>query len=311
MEPGPFPPQRLGLWLPAEPKPVTARLRVVAATGARPAAPLVGASAERPQQIALRAPDQIDAHPHRPREPLFEREPPGKASRICRSSLHGLVPLFVITVLLVTTGLDPVVHGASQSRRRSKLHLRHSAWTTGSSPAVTSRGDDELFHCRDAPSHPSFADAKKSQAKKAFPKTPPLKEGRRSADRRTTGPHRQAMRRAPCLLFLEYGRTEARILESSDLMERARSPFGAPPRLPRSCGPRLGFGRASWNHRMQTGGPSPAPVQRAPRGPTRAGRDDASAARGRSVSLRPREPPPLRRKEYPRDKASFVERDFA
>jgi len=26
-------------------------------------------------------------------------------------------------------------------------------------------------------------------------------------------------------------------------------------------------GRASWNHRMQTGGPSPAPVQRAPRSP--------------------------------------------
>jgi hypothetical protein len=92
-------------------------------------------------------------------------------------------------------------------------------------------------------------------------------------------------------------------------MERARSPFGAPPRLPRSFRPRLGFGRASWNHRMQTGGPSPAPVQRAPRGPTRAGRDDASAARKRSVSLRPREPPPLRLKEYPRDKASFVERD--
>jgi hypothetical protein len=41
---------------------------------------------------------------------------------------------------------------------------------------------------------------------------------------------------------------------------------------------RLGLGRASWNHRMQTGGPSPAPVQRAPRGPARAGRDDAQAA---------------------------------
>src|SRR5438105_8437204 len=26
-------------------------------------------------------------------------------------------------------------------------------------------------------------------------------------------------------------------------------------------------GRASWNYRVQTGGPSPAPVQRAPRGP--------------------------------------------
>jgi len=43
-------------------------------------------------------------------------------------------------------------------------------------------------------------------------------------------------------------------------------------------GTRLGLGRASWNHRMQTGGPSPAPVQRAPRSPARAGRDDAQTA---------------------------------
>src|SRR4029077_643626 len=53
---------------------------------------------------------------------------------------------------------------------------------------------------------------------------------------------------------------------------------------------------------MQTGGPSPAPVQRAPRGPARAGRDDAQAARERSVSPRPREPLPLRLKEYPRER---------
>jgi hypothetical protein len=89
-------------------------------------------------------------------------------------------------------------------------------------------------------------------------------------------------------------------------MERARSPFGAPPRHPRFFRPRLGSGRASWNHRMQTGGPSPAPVQRAPRGPTRAGRDDAQAARERSVSLRPREPLPLRPKEYPRERRPFA-----
>ena len=55
----------------------------------------------------------------------------------------------------------------------------------------------------------------------------------------------------------------------------------------RSTAVLFGPGRASWNHRMQTGGPSPAPVQRAPRGPTRAGRDDAQAARERSVSPRP------------------------
>src|SRR4029077_9595796 len=61
-------------------------------------------------------------------------------------------------------------------------------------------------------SHPSFAHAKKSQAKKRHQKrrqeTPPLKEGRRSAERRTTGPHRQAMRRAPSLLSSHCGRTE-------------------------------------------------------------------------------------------------------
>jgi hypothetical protein len=60
---------------------------------------------------------------------------------------------------------------------------------------------------------------------------------------------------------------------------------------------------------MQTGGPSPAPVQRAPRGPARAGRDDAQAARERSVSPRPREPLPLRPKEYPRE-GVLRERDF-
>src|SRR5580700_11999185 len=88
-------------------------------------------------------------------------------------------------------------------------------------------GDDESFRCRDAPSHPSFAYAKiclsqEKPSQKAFPKTPPLKEGRRSAERRTTGPHRKAMRRASLLLPLEGDRGRR------DLMERARSPFGAP-----------------------------------------------------------------------------------
>ena len=35
----------------------------------------------------------------------------------------------------------------------------------------------------------------------------------------------------------------------------------------RSTAARSAPGRASWNHRIQTGGPSPAPVQRAPRSP--------------------------------------------
>jgi hypothetical protein len=41
---------------------------------------------------------------------------------------------------------------------------------------------------------------RKSQAKKRRQKTPPLKEGRRSADRRVQDPHREEMRRASFLL---------------------------------------------------------------------------------------------------------------
>ena len=73
LEPAPFVPQRLGLDLLEAPKPPTARPRVVAAACALPEAPLVGAEAERSQQIALRAPDQIVAHARWARPPLFER----------------------------------------------------------------------------------------------------------------------------------------------------------------------------------------------------------------------------------------------
>jgi hypothetical protein len=90
-------------------------------------------------------------------------------------------------------------------------------------------GDDESFRSRDAATHPSFAHAKKSQAKKhSQESSSPKKEGRRSADRRVQEPHRKAMRRASFLLSSlreDRGRR--------DLMERARSPFGAPPRHPR------------------------------------------------------------------------------
>jgi hypothetical protein len=139
---------------------------------------------------------------------------------------------------------------------------------------------------------------------KAKPKNSSLK--RREAERREAH-HRaasKAMRRASFLLSsLRKNRGRA------DLMERARSPFGAPPRHPRSFRPRLGSGRASWNHRMQTGGPSPAPVQRAPRSPTRAGRDDAQAARERSVSPRPTRTAPAPPQGVPSRKASLCERD--
>src|ERR1700722_9647910 len=137
--------------------------------------------------------------------------------------------------------------------------------------------------------------------RKAKPRNSSLK--RREAERREAH-HRAASKSDAARVLSPFPLAEDR--GRRDLMERARSPFGAPPRHPRFFRPRLGSGRASWNHRMQTGGPSPAPVQRAPRSPTRAGRDDAQAARERSVSLRSREPLPLRLKEYPRERRPFA-----
>src|SRR5580692_13202096 len=81
LEPAPFVAQRFGLDPLEAPKPPTARPRVVAAACALPAARLFGAEAERSQHIALRTPDQIVAHTRWARQPLFEREPPRKASR--------------------------------------------------------------------------------------------------------------------------------------------------------------------------------------------------------------------------------------
>src|SRR5579862_2441690 len=122
-------------------------------------------------------------------------------------------------------------------------------------------------------------------SQKASPRNSSLK--RREAERREA--HHRAASKSDAARALSpvFPLREDRGRAGPQKMERARSPFGAPPRHPRFFKPRLGSGRASWNHRMQTGGPSPAPVQRAPRGPTRAGRDDAQAARERSVSLRP------------------------
>jgi hypothetical protein len=145
LEPAPFVPQRLGLHLLEAPKPPTARPRVVAAACALPAARLLGAEAERSQQIALRPPDQIGTHARWPRQPLFERKPPREASRVCRFAFHGLAPF------------------------------------SSSSPA----GDDVSFRSRDAASHPSFAHAKKPQRKakpKSVAKNSSLK--RREAERR-------------------------------------------------------------------------------------------------------------------------------
>jgi hypothetical protein len=69
----------------------------------------------------------------------------------------------------------------------------------------------------------------------------PQKEGRRSADKRIhQEPHRKGMRRASFLLSSLRKNRGPRLHRVLDLMERARSPFGAPPRHPRFW-PRLGL----------------------------------------------------------------------
>ena len=121
-------------------------------------------------------------------------------------------------------GLDPVVHAEWPSAIWTNERSARPHGSPGQDP-----GNDETFRSRDAAAHPSFAYAKKSQAKKRRQETPPLKEGRRSADRRVQDPHRKGMRRASFLLSPHLREDRGR----RDLMERARSPFGAPPRHPR------------------------------------------------------------------------------
>src|SRR3984957_5327678 len=169
LEPAPFVPQRLGLDLLEAPKPPTARPRVVAAACALPAAPLVGAEAERSHQIALRTPDQIVAHARWPRQPLFEREPPRKASR--GSALHSLAPF--------SSSSPGLTRGSMELRRTlvgpnctRPFGMDHRV-KPGGDEQRDKTSDDESLRCRDAATHPSFAYAKKSQAKKASPKTPP------------------------------------------------------------------------------------------------------------------------------------------
>jgi hypothetical protein len=166
LEPAPFPPQRLGLDPFEAPKPPTARPRVVAAACALPAARLLGAKAERSQQIALRTPDQIVAHARWARQPLFEREPPRKAPRRLRSALHGLALLSSsppgLTRWSMLTGR---VRCGPMSGLRSSMDRRGIGERSDAVLRTAMPGDDAFFRSRDAPSHPSFAYAKKSQAK--------------------------------------------------------------------------------------------------------------------------------------------------
>jgi len=206
--------------------------------------------------------------------------------------LRPLSPPGSCRPLFVTTGLDPVVH-AEWPRPMSVLR--------SSMDRRVKPGDDESLHCRDAAAHPSFAQAKKGQAKKRRQKTPPLKEGRRSAERRTTGPHREEMRRASFLLS-PFWRTEA---AGTSWSGRAR--LSAPHRGIRSF---LGPGSAQAALPGTTGCKREDPlrhqcsehlaVRHAPDGTMP--KPPASAVYRRAR----REPLPLRLKEYPRERRPFA-----
>jgi hypothetical protein len=182
-----------------------------------PVAALVGAAAKRSQQVALRAPDQIDACSQRARQPLFEREPPRKASL---------------------------------------------AYGSGSSPR---HGWPPLTRCfvLAMPFAPELCSRHQKPSQEAFPRISSLKkEGRRSAKRRGPG---RIIKRCGAHPFSRPPFSER--TEATGTSRSGRARLSAPHRGTRRVSSRLGLGRASWNHRMQAGGPSPAPVQRAPRSP--------------------------------------------
>ena len=158
----------------------------------------------------------------------------------------------------VTTGLDPVVHADGPipqvpsfhpaithklSRRMDcRAFVRRRIVAGGCRAVTTARrrvkpgNDDTRVHSRDAHSHPRLA----HKAHETF--TSRKKEGKRSAERRIQF-------RWPRLISRRSrGRCRPHAFRRSTAALSARA-------------------SASWNHRMQTGGPSPAPVQRAPRGP--------------------------------------------
>jgi hypothetical protein len=97
------------------------------------------------------------------------------------------------------------------------------------------------------------------------------KKGRRSAERRTSGTCIAKRCRRGHLRPLAFRR-------SSAVMRWGYSP-------------QLGLGRASWNRRMQTGGPSPTPVQQAPCSPiTRRTGRCPNRLRTKVTGSRPQEP---------------------
>src|SRR5580704_14723657 len=149
---------------------------------------------------------------------------------------------------------------------------------------------------------PTPRNRQEKPSQKASQKTPPLKEGRRSAERRTTGPHRKGMRRASFLLPLIAERTEA---AGTSWSGRAR--LSAPHRGIRGF---LGLGSARAALPGTTGCKREDPLRRqcsehlavrhVPDGTMP--KPPASAVYRRAR----REPLPLRLKEYPRERRPFA-----
>ncbi len=111
----------------------------------------------------------------------------------------------------------------------------------------------------------------------------PFKRREAGAARRTSGS-------APAAEGLKPAASSASTIVSSRSTARDRNGGAlALRRPPRSCAEgltlQLGPGRASWNRRVQTGGPSPAPVQPAPGRPALGRPVDAQAARDKATIL--------------------------
>ena len=171
-----------------------------------------------------------------------------------------------------------------------------------------------LFVLADAIRTRALLTPPKSQAKKHSQNLlPQKKKGRRSAKKTRVekGPHHQAMRRAPLspVLPLCGG-------PRPDPIKRAR-PHGAgalafrrPTAALRRVSSRLGSSRASWNHRMQREDPLRHPCSEHLAVRTRAGRDDAQAARERSVFAAPHENRPRSASRSTLASGVLRERDF-
>ena len=181
------------------------------------------------------------------------------------------------------------------------LHLRTASGGRLCSPRT--RGEvNKPPRSRDAASHPSFA----SRFKKALPRAS-LK--RREAERQKAHHWFPPRRREKACLRCgaRYVRPLPRVgaelrrggalafRRSTAVMRRGTYLDSAP-------------GRASWNHRIQTGGPSPAPVQPAPGSPvTRRTVDAQNRPDMQYIAAAPGTAPAPPRSTLA--KASFVERD--